>query len=404
MSASMTARVLLPHLWTEAWDDGVFEWKPIVLKARIFPADNVGMDELLAELVALNFIKRVEIGGKAYGLIRNFRRYQRPKKPNKSPINTEPYTDYLGPVPKQFHTGSVPEEDEFPTGPEMSPQMEDGGGNRRRKRESSQQQQHSEPRAPAAQEAAPPPAAAEQFDPKAADDLMARLRAAGGYEHNPAPGLFVIGPIQALMAEGFDLDREILPVIRAKAMTMTRPAQSWAYFVPMIREQRDKANSSSGTRNNRSGETRPALMSEIDRREKQRGHIAEALAKSGVDPSTELGCRKIVAGFAAEQWFEVFREGQPFSPALLPLDMAWLKQHLSDTNVLMSLAYHQRPEFGRLRALAEMSGATIPASFRELASMLEDTIEENGPPADYLGLMAQAPRHGMPAPPTSEAA
>lgn len=79
----------------------------------------------------------------------------------------------------------------------------------------------------------------ERFGRPSADALEARLRQAAGYETSPAPNLCVIGPIAALIGEGFDLEREILPTIRAKALAMPRPAQSWAYFVQAIREARD---------------------------------------------------------------------------------------------------------------------------------------------------------------------
>lgn len=83
------------------------------------------------------------------------------------------------------------------------------------------------------------------------EHLEASLRSAAGYENNPAPDLFVVGPIFDLLVEGFDLDREILPVIRSRAAAMPRPAQSWRYFVPVIREARDRPasawNSTSST-------------------------------------------------------------------------------------------------------------------------------------------------------------
>lgn len=116
MSASIYARVLMIGLWTEAMDDGVFEWKPIVLKARLFPADACDVEQLLGELVKLNVLKRIEHKGKAYGVLRNFRRYQRPKKPNDSGILSEPDRAYVGLVPNQCGTST-----------EIPPQMEDEG-------------------------------------------------------------------------------------------------------------------------------------------------------------------------------------------------------------------------------------------------------------------------------------
>ena len=49
MSMSITAKAAWPLLWTECDDNGIFEWKPIVLKARIFPADAVDFAAILAE-------------------------------------------------------------------------------------------------------------------------------------------------------------------------------------------------------------------------------------------------------------------------------------------------------------------------------------------------------------------
>lgn len=249
MSASMAARVLIPHLWTEAWDDGVFEWKPVVLKARIFPADNVSMSDLLDELVTLNFIQRVEVGGKPYGLIRNFARYQRPKKPNKSPIDTEPFADYLGLVRDKFPTGTEPVPHQFGTGTEKSPQMEDGGG---KGRENNKRSSSTTPREPAAAAAT---AALDGFIWKSHyDEIESALRDAAGYENNPAPGLFQVGQIMGLMEEGFDLQRDILPVIRAKAKQLTHQVQSWNYFIHPIREAKAKAAKSAPA----TGTTKPA--------------------------------------------------------------------------------------------------------------------------------------------------
>lgn len=115
MTASPHARLLIIGVWTEAWDDGVFEWKPLTLKARLFPVDAVNVTELLAELVALGFVQQFD-AGKSYGVIRNFQKYQRPKKPNSSGVLPESLLSYAGRVPNQSGTGG-----------EEGAQMEDGG-------------------------------------------------------------------------------------------------------------------------------------------------------------------------------------------------------------------------------------------------------------------------------------
>ncbi|WP_156410365.1 hypothetical protein [Bosea sp. Root381] len=116
MTASAHARLLIIGIWTEAWDDGVFEWKPLTLKARIFPVDAVNVADLLAELAGLGFVQQFD-AGKPYGAIRNFQKYQRPKKPNSSGALPDSLREYVGSVPNQSGTDG-----------ENPPQMEDGGG------------------------------------------------------------------------------------------------------------------------------------------------------------------------------------------------------------------------------------------------------------------------------------
>jgi hypothetical protein len=81
VTCSAWARLLVIGLWTEADDHGVFEWKPISLKMRIFPADSVEIVPLLDELAALNIVHQYGADGKVYGAIRNFRKWQRPQRP-----------------------------------------------------------------------------------------------------------------------------------------------------------------------------------------------------------------------------------------------------------------------------------------------------------------------------------
>lgn len=122
-SLSMGARVLLFGIWTEADDHGVFEWKPVSLKMRVMPVDNVSIPDLLIECERADVIKRFS-DGKSYGLVRNFCRYQRPKKPK-----------YVHPMPEEFRTyaglnkdGSLPVLHQSRTGGEKSPQREEEGG------------------------------------------------------------------------------------------------------------------------------------------------------------------------------------------------------------------------------------------------------------------------------------
>lgn len=128
MSMSMAAKAAWSLLWTECDDAGVFEWKPIVLKARIFPADNVDFTAVLAEYEALNCVRRVELEGKAYGVVRNFGKFQRPKNPS--------YRFPDGARDPEFTSVRVGGGDNpppalpqpTPRAPEIPPQMKEEGG------------------------------------------------------------------------------------------------------------------------------------------------------------------------------------------------------------------------------------------------------------------------------------
>lgn len=214
MSASAHARLLIIGIWTEAWDDGVFEWKPLTLKAKLFPVDNVDMVGLLDELVSLDFVKPFETG-KRYGAIRNFQKYQRPKKPNSSGVLPESLASYVGQVPNQF-----------PTSSEKSPQMEDGGW---------REGEEEDDAASAASSASAP-----VLD---LDEAERRCCEAAGSDR-----LGSFSPIVELLHRQADLEHDILPVIRARPATKNG-IQSWRYYVPVISEamaKRAPAAKSSG--------------------------------------------------------------------------------------------------------------------------------------------------------------
>lgn len=146
VSASPLAQIFLIGLWTQCDDQGVFEWKPLTLKMRILPATNCDVAVLLAELAALDVIKQIDVGQLKYGLVRNFRKFQRPKKPNAAfPLPAE-FRTYVGlgggdtePGDDNGGASSPPVPHQSPTGSEISPQMEEGGGNRKEGRDSSEE-------------------------------------------------------------------------------------------------------------------------------------------------------------------------------------------------------------------------------------------------------------------------
>ncbi|MCW1839452.1 hypothetical protein [Prosthecomicrobium hirschii] len=70
------------------------------------------------------------------------------------------------------------------------------------------------------------------------DAIEARCREAAGVVDSPSPGFVVLAPLLGLLDAGYDLDGDILPVLRARR-GRGRP-QGWAYFVEAIREARAK--------------------------------------------------------------------------------------------------------------------------------------------------------------------
>lgn len=125
-SLPLAARVLYFGILTESDDNGIFEWKPTGLKMRIFPADKIDVEPLLLELYKGDKIDSFEVDGKKYGAVRNFRRYQRPKKPNTRFPLPDDWRTFVGLTDEN----SEPMENQFGTGGEISPQMKDEGGRR----------------------------------------------------------------------------------------------------------------------------------------------------------------------------------------------------------------------------------------------------------------------------------
>lgn len=121
VSLSAFARLLFIGLWNECDDKGIFEWKPLTLKMRVMPADNADVATLLAEIEAIGAIRKYEVDGKAYGAVRNFCKFQRPKKPNDIHPITPEMRVFVG-------IGSEPLGNQSGTGGGIAPQMEDGGG------------------------------------------------------------------------------------------------------------------------------------------------------------------------------------------------------------------------------------------------------------------------------------
>jgi hypothetical protein len=132
---SDAAQIFLIGLWTECDDQGVFEWKPTMLRMRVRPAKDGSVDDLLSELKAVDIIASYELDGRKYGAVRNFRKFQRPKKPNAiHPINGAIRT-YVGLAGRDSELEQIeaPPSSEIP--PQMERRMEEGGGGEEEKKD-----------------------------------------------------------------------------------------------------------------------------------------------------------------------------------------------------------------------------------------------------------------------------
>jgi len=70
------------------------------------------------------------------------------------------------------------------------------------------------------------------------DLIEAKLRRAAKLENSPAPMLFDISPILMMMKEGFDIDRQIIPVIKKISDNRdTSKITSWKYFATAIKNE-----------------------------------------------------------------------------------------------------------------------------------------------------------------------
>jgi hypothetical protein len=125
VSVSRDARLFFIGLWNECDDKGAFEWKPVSLKMRLFPVDDLDVVALLGELTRAELVRSYTANGRKYGAVRNFRHYQRPKKPNDLYPMPDAIRDFCG----RFRTSGEPVGNQFPTNGEgVTPGEGVGGG------------------------------------------------------------------------------------------------------------------------------------------------------------------------------------------------------------------------------------------------------------------------------------
>jgi hypothetical protein len=127
VSLSPMARLMLLGIWNECDDMGSFAWSPLTLKMRILPGDNADAAALLAEMIEVRAIMKYEVGGKAYGAVRNFCQYQRPKKPNSTCPQTDEVRNWVNTEARSTRDGSEAVPNQLPTDGEKPRQMDDEG-------------------------------------------------------------------------------------------------------------------------------------------------------------------------------------------------------------------------------------------------------------------------------------
>jgi hypothetical protein len=127
VECSPLARLLAIGLWTHADDRGVFVWRPKEIKLTLLPADNADVAELLEELVSNGLLMAFEHGGKRYGAIKNFRKWQRPQKPTAVHPLPENAISYVGLGDGGSGSGILPVSDQYSTAIGNPIQMEDVG-------------------------------------------------------------------------------------------------------------------------------------------------------------------------------------------------------------------------------------------------------------------------------------
>lgn len=120
---SQAARLLLIGIWNEADDYGVIAWKPLDLKIRLAPGDNINAAEVMGEIAEAGFLVQISRAGKLYGVVKNFRKFQRPKNPSAPLI---PLDDEINAISFGTATPALPQP--YPSPTENPPQMEDGVG------------------------------------------------------------------------------------------------------------------------------------------------------------------------------------------------------------------------------------------------------------------------------------
>ncbi|WP_442580743.1 hypothetical protein ACSBOB_01700 [Mesorhizobium sp. ASY16-5R] len=209
VALSYPARLLALAVRNIADDRGIFEWKPLTMKMQLMPADNVDIGDLLSELVGNNIVIKFEAGGKQYGAIRNFMRWQRPKKPSYQYPVTEPVLSYVGVTGSQSGNddastddSSKPVPNRFPTGTEIAAQRKEEGSSKQ-EQDGFANAQPSSRRRSKNPEPEPQPAKPKTAPPGEAGSAEDRFWALSGDMESKGVGRTVMGKLAKLYAGDF---------------------------------------------------------------------------------------------------------------------------------------------------------------------------------------------------------
>src|SRR5690554_1678413 len=78
-------RLFYQGLWCVAEDSGCLELNPLFLKMKIFPGDNISLEQIqeyIDELIRLEKIFEYKVDDKNYGWLKNFNKHQTLSKPS----------------------------------------------------------------------------------------------------------------------------------------------------------------------------------------------------------------------------------------------------------------------------------------------------------------------------------
>lgn len=284
------ARLLALGIRNEADDQGVFEWKPQTIKMKIFPADNIDVEPLLDECLTHRQFAKFTVGGKDYGVIRNFRGFQRPKKPKilyplPSEFRTYAGLSVVSPEPKTDEAPPVPNSDDLkppefsPNDPSSAPSSANGGNvsadvGRRVKEEGSKKDSESSLRSDSDAGASIPLCFAKPINGDWKALLFGRCREwlAGSYHEKPEK----LRPLLGKWLQSCHDDPEKLVGLIADCQREDR-ADPKAWITACLKESKDETNRS-GTRPSKSQRAKAAV---------QRAAVAGGYA--GAEPESKAG-------------------------------------------------------------------------------------------------------------------